>query len=193
MSGQAGAAGRPDDAAREAAMTIELIRELWEYHHWANRRLFDVTARLGDEIAGRDLGPHWSCPTLRRMFAHIYGADWLWLRRWTGESPPALPGDDIATLADLRRRWDALEDEQRRFVAALDEPALTHFFEFKTAEGMVLRRPLGLLVLHVPNHATHHRSEIATMLTIVSGSPPDSGIHSFYSETRGGAARPSSR
>ena len=43
-------------------------------------------------------------------------------------------------------------------------------------------RPLGMMLLHVPNHATHHRSEIATMLTMVSGSPPDTGITSYYRE-----------
>jgi len=160
-------------------MSIELIRELWGYHHWANHRLFDVTAALGEEVAGRELGAHFSFPTLRRMFAHIYGADWLWFRRWNGQSPPALPGAEIAMLADLRHRWDELEAEQRRFIGALTEADLGRFFEFKNAEGVVARRPLGLLVLHVPNHATHHRSEIATMLTMVSGSPPDTGIHSY--------------
>jgi uncharacterized damage-inducible protein DinB len=38
------------------------------------------------------------------------------------------------------------------------------------------------MLLHVPNHATHHRSEIATMLTMVSGSPPDTGLMSYYRE-----------
>ena len=28
-------------------------------------------------------------------------------------------------------------------------------------------------------HATHHRSEIATMITLISGSPPDTGINTY--------------
>ena len=43
-------------------------------------------------------------------------------------------------------------------------------------------RPLGMLLLHVPTHAAHHRSEFATMLTMASGSPPDTGINSYYRE-----------
>jgi uncharacterized damage-inducible protein DinB len=39
------------------------------------------------------------------------------------------------------------------------------------------------LLHHVPNHATHHRSEINTMLTLISGSPPDTGINSYILET----------
>ena len=30
-------------------MSVDLIREYWSYHYWANRRLFDVVAALGDE------------------------------------------------------------------------------------------------------------------------------------------------
>ena len=51
------------------------------------------------------------------------------------------------------------------------------------SRGEAFRRPLGLLLLHVPNHATHHRSEIATMLTMASGSPPDTGINTYCAET----------
>jgi uncharacterized damage-inducible protein DinB len=31
----------------------------------------------------------------------------------------------------------------------------------------------------VANHATHHRSEIATMITMIKGSPPDSGLNTY--------------
>jgi uncharacterized damage-inducible protein DinB len=31
----------------------------------------------------------------------------------------------------------------------------------------------------VVNHATHHRSEAATMITLISGSPPDTGIATY--------------
>jgi uncharacterized damage-inducible protein DinB len=39
----------------------------------------------------------------------------------------------------------------------------------------------------VVNHATHHRSEIAAMLTIISGSPPDTGMN-LWSLVRDGQA-----
>ena len=89
----------------------DLLRGLWAYHHWANRRLFDVTVRLGDEVASRDLGPQFSAPTIRGLFAHVYGAEAFWLSVWKGASLTALPGGDITTLGELRRRWDDLEAE----------------------------------------------------------------------------------
>jgi uncharacterized damage-inducible protein DinB len=161
---------------------IDLVRDLWDYHRWANHRLLDVTTALGEEMAGRDLGAHWSFPSLRRMFAHIYGADAFWLSVWTGHTLTALPGADIATVGALRARWDALESEQRRFLDALGEADLARVIEGKNTRGETFTRPLGMLLLHVPNHATHHRSEIAAMLTIVSGSPPDTGINSYCAQ-----------
>jgi len=68
-------------------MSVELIRELYDYHRWANRRLFGIASDLGDEVILRDMGKHWSFPTIKGMFAHLYGADRIWLSRWTGASP----------------------------------------------------------------------------------------------------------
>ncbi len=155
-------------------------QELYAYHRWANHRLFDVAAALGEEACARDVGTQFSFPTLRRMLAHIYGADAVWLARWKGASPAALPGADIATMADLRAKWDALESEQRTFIDALTPADLGRDVQYKNTEGAAFHTPLGVLVQHVAVHAGHHRSEIATMLTMVSGSPPDTGLVTWY-------------
>jgi len=161
-------------------MSRELIRDLYGYHHWANRRLFDAAAGLGDAAVARDMGKHWSVPTLKGMFAHIYGADTIWLTRWRGASPSRIPGDaDFSSMADLRARWDALESEQRAFVDALDEAGLARVVNYKNTEGTPFNLALGALLQHVVNHATHHRSEAATMITLISGSPPDTGINTY--------------
>jgi uncharacterized damage-inducible protein DinB len=160
-------------------MAIELIRSLYDYHRWANRRLFDVAAALGDAV-GRDMGTHWSVPTVKGMFAHLYGADVLWLTRWKGEAPTRMAADaDFATMADLRAKWDVLEAEQRAFIEALDEAALARAVSYKNARGEELKIALGPALQHVANHATHHRSEAATMITLISDSPPDTGIATY--------------
>ena len=157
-------------------MANALIRELYDYHRWANRRLFDVAAALG-EAATRDMGPQWSFPTLKGMFAHIYGADEAWLRRWRGTSPGRLIGDaDFGSMTDLRTKWDTFEAEQHAFVDTLTEADLARPVDYRNTSGQSFRVALAPLLQHVVNHATHHRSEAATMITLISGSPPDSGI-----------------
>jgi uncharacterized damage-inducible protein DinB len=158
---------------------VTLIRELYDYHRWANRRLFDVALGLSDAVT-RDMGKHWSVPTVKGMFAHLYGADAVWLARWKGTSPARIAGDaDFATMADVRARWDQLEAEQRAFVESLDEAALGRPVTYKTTSGEQFAVPLGPLLQHVANHATHHRSELCTMITLISASPPDTGINTY--------------
>jgi uncharacterized damage-inducible protein DinB len=161
-------------------MGIELITGLYDYHRWANRRLFEHAAGLGDAALTRDVGSQFSFPTVKGMFAHLYAADRIWLERWKGTSPTRLYGDaDFPTMGDLRMSWDELEAEQRRFVEALGPGDLERTVDFKDTRGNPYSLPLGPLLQHVANHATHHRSEIATMITMVSGSPPDTGINSY--------------
>ena len=167
-------------------MSIALIREHYDYHHWANRRLFELASGLSDGVT-RDMGKHWSFPTLKGTFAHIYGADNVWLTRWKGSSPSRLLGDaDFVDMADLRARWDALEAEQRAFVAGLGEADLTRPVQYRNTEGKEFQVALGALLQHVVNHATHHRSEAATMITMISGSPPDTGINTYRVAVVGG-------
>lgn len=159
--------------------TLEMVRGLYDYHWWANRRLFDVAAGLGDAVE-RDMGGHFSFPTLRGMFAHLYGADWVWLERWNGRSPTRIPGlREISSVVTLRERWDALETEQRGFLDALTPAGLGRTVEYRNTEGKPFQAPLWGLLQHVPNHATHHRSEVATMITLISGSPPDTGLNTY--------------
>ena len=161
------------------ATALDLVCGLYDYHRWANRRLFDVARALGEDLASRDVGKEFSFPTITRMFGHLYGADWVWLSRWKGTSPTKLPGAEFPTLASIRAPWDALEREQQAFVEALTASDLTRVVAFTNTEGKPFKLALWPLLQHVPNHATHHRSEIATMITMISGSPPDTGVNSY--------------
>ena len=163
-------------------MSLELIHGLYDYHRWANRRLFEVALERGEDAVERDMGPQWSCPSIRKMFAHIYGADGVWLGRWRGAPLPSFPGGDLPSMRALRTAWDAFEAEQRSYIDGLTEADLGRVLDYKNQQGVPQRSPLWRLLQHVANHATHHRSEISTMLTLISGSPPDTGINSYILE-----------
>jgi uncharacterized damage-inducible protein DinB len=156
-----------------------MFSELYAYHRWANRRLFEHASSLGEELASRDVGKQFSYATIRRMFGHLYGADWIWLARWKGVATTTVPGDEFKTLASIRAPWDELEREQRSFVEGLAPADLERVIAYRNQEGRELHAQLFPLLQHVANHATHHRSEIATMITMIKGSPPDSGLNTY--------------
>jgi uncharacterized damage-inducible protein DinB len=159
-------------------VSLASIRTLYDHHWWANRTLLDTAAKLGEVTAAQDVGRQFSEPSLRQLFFHVYGVDGLWLARWQGVSPTSIPGEP-ATLTELGERWILLEREQRTFLDGLREPDLERVIDYRLLSGKAYRQPLGLLLHHVTDHGTHHRSEIATMLTMVSGSPPGTGLARF--------------
>ena len=171
--------------------TLEMMRGLYEYHRWANRRLFDVAIGLGDDVTARDLGKSFSFPTIKAMFTHIYGADFLWFQCWRAITPVRRVRDgDFPTLAAVRAPWDEFEKEQAMFIDALTPADLGRAVEFVSVayprpDGGAYQLPLWSALQHVANHGTHHRSEIATMITMVSGSPPGTDLAVRYFRAQG--------
>jgi uncharacterized damage-inducible protein DinB len=154
-------------------MDLAMFRALFEYTRWANRRLFDPVAALPAGEAEREIGTQFSFPTLKGMLAHILGAEVIWLQRWQGESPTAiLKGKDFPDLASLRARWDEQDAKMEAFLTSLTEADLSREIHYRSTKGEPFRLTLWALMQHVANHGTHHRSEVATMLTMVKGSPP---------------------
>src|SRR5437660_2427178 len=52
--------------------SLMLVRELYEYHWWANRRLFEAAAALGEKASIREMGAQFSEPTVKARFVHVY-------------------------------------------------------------------------------------------------------------------------
>ena len=168
-------------------MSVAMIHDLYAHHHWANRRLLDAATKLGS-AAERPVGTQFTAPTLVGMFAHIGDVDALWLARWKGVPPAPSAMAGVTTLAALGPHWDAVEDEQRRFLEALTSDALERVVDYTFQGGRPGRLPLAVLLHHVTDHGTHHRSEIATMITMLGAAPPPCGV-AMYRLLRSGQER----
>ena len=57
-------------------VTPELLRFLFQYNAWADRRLLDACASLTNEQFTRNLGSSFS--SVRYTVTHLYGAEWVW-------------------------------------------------------------------------------------------------------------------
>lgn len=142
---------------------MDEIRDLYAYNRWANRRTLDAAERLTPEELSRDLGS--SFPSVRETLAHVLAAEWIWLERWRGSSPPGLPEAwDLSRLEAVRARWSEVETDQRTFVEGLDEAALDRVIAYRNTAGTEFENPLGQLLRHVVNHSTYHRGQVVTLL-----------------------------
>jgi hypothetical protein len=77
------------------------------------------------------------------MFAHLYGADLNWLKRWKGSSPSESPFFDLGSMAEVRRTWDPLEAEQKASSRGLSEADLSRGIDYKNSQGQAFRIALG--------------------------------------------------
>jgi uncharacterized damage-inducible protein DinB len=122
-------------------------------------------------------------PLCRDTLAHIYAAEWLWLERFHGRSPSALPGaTQFADINTLREQW--LEQDQRllSFVGRLTQADLDREMEYKTLSFGVYRNPLWQSMLHMVNHGTYHRGQVTTLLRQLGAEPVLTDLMHFCRE-----------
>jgi len=162
-------------------MTPDEMRVLYDYNAWANRRAMEAASALTDEQFTKQLGSSFS--SVRDTLAHIFGAEWVWLERFQGRSPGALPdAAQFATLPGLRTAW--LEHEARllRFVGGLTQEDLNRVMEYKTLKFGTYSNPLWQSMQHLVNHGTYHRGQITTMLRQLGAQPILTDLMHFYRE-----------
>jgi uncharacterized damage-inducible protein DinB len=78
-------------------MTPEEMSLLYDFNAWANHRTIDAVATLTPEQFTKPMGSSFS--SVRDTLAHICGGEWVWLERFLGRSPSAMP--DNSRFADL--------------------------------------------------------------------------------------------
>jgi len=161
----------------------EYLPLLYDYHYWANNRILAAAAGLTAEQLHYQQGHSWG--SVYGILLHMLNAEWIWLRRWHGESPTAFPGPaDFPTLAVIRERWADVESEMRTFVAAQTPQSLQAEVSYTTTIGATYRLRLWQMMAHVPNHGTHHRGELAAMFTAMhTPHPEEDWVHYFLEQS----------
>ncbi len=146
-------------------MNQETLQYLLGYNIWADNLMLNAARRLTPEQlhAPHQMGFGPVFDTL----AHIMGAQKTWLTRWQGESPTALPPTSAyQDLDQLAAESDAVHSDLEAFIRGLEPERLNSTITYKTTKGEQHTEPLLLLILHVFNHSTEHRSQVAAMCTM---------------------------
>jgi uncharacterized damage-inducible protein DinB len=146
---------------------------LVRFHAWANDRILTTATGLSDEefrqAATLDHGSAFD--TLR----HLADVDWSWREFCIGNDvgetyvwDHGVVLDDLPTIHAFSLDEDA---RLRRHVESLDDTALAEPLAMSADPDD--RVPRWLIIAHVVNHGTQHRSELARYLTECGHSPGD--------------------
>lgn len=141
--------------------TVELIQSKFGYEHWANSRALESIQSVSPPPE-----------KAQRWLAHIYLAHLAWFCRLNGEPMPKL--DDMFPLhsceelagqvAELRRMWSD-------YIAGLTEEKLASRISYFTLKGKPFESSVLEILLHVTNHSTYHRGQIASAVREAGGNP----------------------
>ena len=156
-------------------MNVKEVQFLYEYNRWANARMLASVAALTAEQFTRNLSN--SFASVRDTLVHILGAEWIWLERWRGVSPPALlPAADFPELESIKARWAEVERERSTFLDQLNEEALARRMAYLNLKRERWEYTLAHMLQHVVNHSTYHRGQIATMLRQLGHAPASTDL-----------------
>lgn len=150
-------------------MEKEPLIALWDYDTWANEQIFAAAAALSPEELRQPLASGYD--TLFATLWHLVEAAHTWrVRAETGHDPVEWTEQDIPDLAALAA-WARTETvAMRAFLEALPDALLTQPMRYTTG-GVVRERPRWHVLVHLVNHGTHHRGELAAALTALGHSP----------------------
>jgi uncharacterized damage-inducible protein DinB len=165
-------------------MNRQDVETLYEYEAWAIRRTLDASAALTPGQFLQDLRN--SFPSIRDTLVHILNAEWIWLRRWQGESPRGgLPPADFPDVASLREGFARVEAERRAYLAGVADGDLGRELVYRDIQGVERRLLLIQSLQHLVNHGTYHRGQITTMLRQLGATPVSTDMSRFYLEKTG--------
>ncbi len=154
------------------------LAEMFQHNLWANLRLLDVCASLTDDQLSLTLPGTYG--TIRDTLLHIARGEEAYVFRLIGQRPEPSLRDitEFPGFALLRERLQASGD-QLIAIAGQFDPGQNIPIPF---DEVIHSVPATVLLIQAINHATDHRSQIATMLTQQGVTPPDMDGWTYFIE-----------
>jgi uncharacterized damage-inducible protein DinB len=136
-----------------------------QYNNWMNRKLFDLRARLTDDLRKRDL--HAFFRSIHGTLDHLLAVDAMLLAHFKEGAPRYLPEGELRSdFSELGRRRQKVDAEILAWSGAVspDWPAQPYAFT-NDEDGLPRSVTRSLWVMQLFNHQTHHRGQVTTLLT----------------------------
>jgi uncharacterized damage-inducible protein DinB len=142
------------------------LSDFYQHNLWANLRLLDACAQLSDEQLDATMGGTFG--SIRETLLHLLSSEEGYARHVTGKIPnPPLEELTMFPGFDELRRRAKMSGEL--LIEAAEQKDLDRILSL--AEG-TYECPAMIVMIQAINHATDHRSQIATLLSQQGIEPP---------------------
>lgn len=161
---------------------LELIQHLYAYNEWANEKLLDCAAEAGDSKLTANKGT--SFGSVLQTLDHVCDAQLIWLARWTVGQNTTREMESVASnIANLKAAFETSHAALREYIGGLTDPAVDSVLVYEDSRGNPGERVLWQFLVHMVNHGTYHRGEVAAALSELGHSPGDLDF-TFYERQR---------
>jgi len=150
---------------------VHTLRGLLAYTIWADRQVLRVLEEVPEADLVRETGT--SHGSVLGTFAHVLGSEQVWLSRFLGVPLRRVPGiEDFPSLAILSASFEDFWPQLEFFLASLEENHIAADFTWTNSKGETYTAPYRQALLHVVNHSSYHRGQIAGQLRQLGHRPP---------------------
>lgn len=138
---------------------LEQLRRMWRHLGWSDVLMLEALRSVGD-----------TAPEAVREYAHILGAEEVWLSRLQRRPSrsavwPSLAIDQLAALGEsVRRGYD-------EYLHELDPESLALDVRYTNTAGASFETSIGDILLHVALHGQYHRGKINVHLRAAGVEP----------------------
>jgi uncharacterized damage-inducible protein DinB len=154
---------------------IGTLRRMYRYQDWAMEQLWPSLETLeGAELDAPGCSGNGS---IRGTLTHLIRVQNGWFLWFDGTLSAAdaegmrREGADYATIAEAGAAWREASDRAEACVAKLSDADLAKVWTAERPGGMTSSQPLGEMMLHVANHGTHTRAQIAAAVRRLGKDP----------------------
>jgi uncharacterized damage-inducible protein DinB len=158
--------------------SADTLRLHLDYSAWASNRMLEAAGKLTEEELNRDFKTSDKCVV--STLAHAFAADRIWLQRIHGNVQNTFIDDRDRQLGTLRIEWPALQQRWKDWAAPLSDQDVVKKISYKDLKGNPYESPLWQILLHVVNHATHHRGQVSGFLRAMGHTPPPLDLIAYY-------------
>lgn len=157
-----------------------VLQEHLAYTVWASTRLLSAAAQLPERELAHDFKT--ADHTIVGTLAHIFAADRVWLGRIRQQPPSIFISEQDRNLAALQEQWPGIHAAWIQWATDLTDQSAHGNLSYHDLKGKPWTQPLWQVVLHVVNHATHHRGQVSGFLRTLGHTPPSLDLVAFYRE-----------